>query len=105
MNGEERPAFLDSHCASDPSLRIELNELLAAEGELGSSFLEKPAIGQAHSVSSAGGSVLPPGAALGSWGDEWFPAEAGIYFLTHATRKTVINLFDLKPGKCGRSIR
>ena len=48
MDEAERPAFLDSQCASDPSLRIELNELLAAEGELGSSFLEKPAI--AHSL-------------------------------------------------------
>ena len=34
MDGEERSAFLDSQSASDPSLRIELNELLAAEGEV-----------------------------------------------------------------------
>ena len=43
MDEAERSAFLDSQCASDPSFRAELNELLAAEGELGSSFLEKPA--------------------------------------------------------------
>jgi Tol biopolymer transport system component/DNA-binding winged helix-turn-helix (wHTH) protein len=29
-------------------------------------------------------------------GGEWFPAEAGIYFLSHANGKTMINLFDLK---------
>ncbi len=32
---------------------------------------------------------------LSGLGDEWFPAETGIYFLSHANRKTVINLFDL----------
>jgi Tol biopolymer transport system component len=29
-------------------------------------------------------------------GGEWFPAEAGIYFLSHANGKTTINLFDLQ---------
>jgi len=29
-------------------------------------------------------------------GDEWFPAEAGIYFLSHPNGKTVVNLFDLQ---------
>ena len=29
-------------------------------------------------------------------GDEWFPAEAGIYFLSHPNNKTVINLFDIQ---------
>jgi Tol biopolymer transport system component len=33
---------------------------------------------------------------LSGSGDEWFPAEAGIYFLSHANRKSVINLFDLQ---------
>jgi hypothetical protein len=33
------------------------------------------------------------------WGDEWFPAGAGIYFLSHANRKPVINLFDLQTRK------
>jgi serine/threonine protein kinase/Tol biopolymer transport system component len=27
-------------------------------------------------------------------GDEWFPAEAGIYFLSHPNGKSIINLFD-----------
>ncbi len=29
-------------------------------------------------------------------GGEWFPTEAGIYFLSHANGKTMINLFDLQ---------
>jgi Tol biopolymer transport system component/DNA-binding winged helix-turn-helix (wHTH) protein len=29
-------------------------------------------------------------------GGEWFPARAGIYFLSHAKGKTMINLFDLQ---------
>src|SRR5215469_3075217 len=65
----ERSDFLDSQCASDPSLCVELKELLAAEGEIGSSFLEEPAI--EHAVSrietSSGTSVLPPGTKLGHY--------------------------------------
>jgi len=69
MDEHERSAFLDSQCASDPSLRAELKELLAAEGELGSSFLEEPAM--VHAVSRAETSdhtcVLPPGTKLGPY--------------------------------------
>src|SRR5215469_3073846 len=69
MEEEERSDFLDSQCASDPSLRAELKELLAAEGELGSSFLEEPAM--VHAVSRAETSdhtcVLPPGTKLGPY--------------------------------------
>ena len=69
MDEEERSAFLDSQCATDPSLRAELNELLAAEGEIGSSFLEKPAIvhAAAHTDTSDRGAVLPPGTKLGPY--------------------------------------
>src|SRR5664279_2765053 len=67
MDEEERSAFLDSQCATDPSLRLELNELLAAEGKLGSDFLESPALVNAvlHTDSSATGTVLAPGTKLG----------------------------------------
>jgi len=69
MDEEKRSGFLDSQCASDPSLRVELKELLAAEGEMGSSFLEEPAI--AHAVSGpgtpSGSAALPPGTKLGSY--------------------------------------
>ena len=66
MEKTDRSAFLDSQCASDPSLRIELNELLAAEGEIGSSFLEEPAIAQAASRTDHT-SVLPAGTKLGPY--------------------------------------
>ncbi len=32
-------------------------------------------------------------------GAEWFPTEPGIYFLSHASGRTVINLFDLQTRK------
>lgn len=66
---EERSAFLDSRCGSDPTLRVELNELLAAESDLRSSFLEKPAIVQAavHTDTSQRGAVLPRGTKLGAY--------------------------------------
>ncbi len=69
MDEEEQSAFLDSQCATDPSLRAELNELLAAEGEIGSSFLEKPAFAHAvfHTDSSDHGTVLPTGTKLGPY--------------------------------------
>src|SRR5215469_10143624 len=67
MDERERSVFLDSQCASDPSLRAELRELLDAEGELGSSFLEEPAIAHAVSATEASGhtSILPPGTRIG----------------------------------------
>lgn len=69
MDDEDRSAYLDSQCASDPSLRAELKELLAAEGEVGSAFLEEPALDQAasHTGSSDRGVVLPSGAKLGPY--------------------------------------
>ena len=36
-------------------------------------------------------------------GGEWFPADAGIYFLSHANGRTMINLFDLN-SRQARSI-
>jgi serine/threonine protein kinase len=67
MEEEDRSEFLDSQCASDPSLRAELKELLAAEGEIDSSFLEKPALAHAspHTQTSDQASVLPSGTKLG----------------------------------------
>jgi len=68
MDERERSAFLDSQCARDPSLRVELNELLAAEDELGSSFLENPAVAHvATNDTSSHTSVLPSGTKLGSY--------------------------------------
>ena len=39
---EERPAYLDRACASDPSLRQEVESLLASEDNIRSSFLQSP---------------------------------------------------------------
>ena len=44
LEGAERSAFLDRSCSSDHSLRQEVEKLLAAEGELPTSFLESPAV-------------------------------------------------------------
>ena len=38
---------------------------------------------------------VPGSPELSPLGDEWFPTEAGIYFLSHPNNKTVINLLDL----------
>jgi serine/threonine protein kinase len=66
---EERPAFLDRHCYSDPELRQELDTLLAAGGELDSTFLESPAIEQVASnqASSSSLSMLAVGTRLGPY--------------------------------------
>src|SRR5215472_14256338 len=69
MDEAERSAFLDSQCAGDPSLRVDLNELLAAEGEIGSNFLEQPALAQAalRTGTLTGHTVLPSGTRLGPY--------------------------------------
>ena len=69
MDEEERSGFLDSQCASESSLRGELKELLAAEGEIGSNFLEVPALAQAavRTDTTTGHEVLPPGTKLGPY--------------------------------------
>jgi RNA polymerase sigma factor (TIGR02999 family) len=69
MDEQERSAFLDIQCATDPSLRAELNELLAAEDEIGPSFLDRPAIIHAasHTDTYDRRAVLPPGTKLGPY--------------------------------------
>ncbi len=67
MDEAQRSVFLESQCASDPSLRAELRELLAAEDGINTSFLEEPAVVHAavHTESSASSSVLPQCTQLG----------------------------------------
>ena len=66
LGAAERPAFLDRNCSGDPSLRREVERLLAAEGELPSSFLESPVVALGPpSVSSVGSTVLAAGTRLG----------------------------------------
>jgi serine/threonine protein kinase/Tol biopolymer transport system component len=67
MDARERSVFLDSQCASDPSLRAELKELLAAEAEIGSEFLEEPALATFRGDSASGHAVLPSGTRLGPY--------------------------------------
>jgi eukaryotic-like serine/threonine-protein kinase len=42
LEPEERPTFLDSACAADPSLRQEVETLLASNDDLSSTFLQSP---------------------------------------------------------------
>jgi serine/threonine protein kinase len=69
LEPEKRRAFLDEHCANDPSLREELDKLLLADEELASSFLETPALIQAavRTVTSSDGAVLPVGKKMGPY--------------------------------------
>jgi hypothetical protein len=68
MDEAERSVFLDSQYASDPSLRAELNELLAAEGEINSKLPEDPAIADVAQTDTSGFSpILPPGTKLGPY--------------------------------------
>ena len=69
MDEADRSAFLDSQCGSDPCLRAELNDLLTAEGEIGSNFLEGLALAQAplRTDTGTGHAVLPSGTRLGPY--------------------------------------
>ena len=46
LPANQRSAYLDVHCAGDPALRREVEQLLAAEGNVPTSFLESPALEQ-----------------------------------------------------------
>jgi serine/threonine protein kinase len=64
----QRPAYLEHLCSSDPSLRRDVDSLLAAEHELRASFLESPAIAPTVSDQNAAASVSwKPGMMLGPY--------------------------------------
>jgi serine/threonine protein kinase/Flp pilus assembly protein TadD len=68
MDPTERSAFLEQECSNDPALRQEMDNLLAAEGELPSSFLQSPALTQvAADLGSSGSGMLAPGTKLGPY--------------------------------------
>ena len=46
LPANQRPAYLDVHCAGGPSVRRDVEQLLAAEGNVPTSFLESPALEQ-----------------------------------------------------------
>ena len=69
LDPEKRRAFLDQHCSSDLELRRELEEMLAAERDLRSSFLEAPALQQVavNPTKSFIPGVMPSGKKLGPY--------------------------------------
>jgi eukaryotic-like serine/threonine-protein kinase len=44
LEAEQRPAYLDRACASDPSLRGEVESLLDSGDDIRSSFLQSPPV-------------------------------------------------------------
>jgi hypothetical protein len=69
MRPEERDAFLDRECASDPMLRKDVDEYLSIEGKLDTEFLESPATEQVAlpSTTAAGNPILAFGTRLGPY--------------------------------------
>jgi serine/threonine protein kinase/Tol biopolymer transport system component len=67
MRPDERAAFLDRECASDPSLRKDVDEYLSIDGKLDPDFLESPAAQQVALTASTatGTTMLPAGTRLG----------------------------------------
>jgi hypothetical protein len=65
----ERDAFLNRECASDPSLRKDVDEMLSIEGKLDPDFLESPAAAQVElpGRSLASASILAAGTRLGNY--------------------------------------
>jgi serine/threonine protein kinase len=68
LRPEERGAYLDRECASDPSLRKDVDEYLSVDGKLDPEFLERPAAEQVARPSTAtGDTILPAGTRLGPY--------------------------------------
>ena len=69
LQSAERPAFLESRCAGDSSLREEVNKLLSIEAQLDSAFLESPVAAQVSilTTSTSETSMLAAGARLGPY--------------------------------------
>jgi serine/threonine protein kinase len=68
MDGAERAAYLDRQCANDPSLRQELDKLIAVEAELPDRFLGSLAVMEvASQIVSSGSAILAAGTRLGPY--------------------------------------
>jgi hypothetical protein len=69
LRPDQRGAFLDRECASDPSLRKDVDEYLSIEGKLDPEFLESPAMQHVElpAPSSLGDTALPKGTRLGNY--------------------------------------
>ena len=63
---QQRPALLDRACCADPSLRQEVEDLLASSDHVRTSFLQGPPLAeQTSQTESTTKVVLTPGAKLG----------------------------------------
>jgi eukaryotic-like serine/threonine-protein kinase len=67
LRPQERDAFLDRECASDPTLRKDVDEMLSAERKLDPEFLESPAAVEFPAGPFASTSVLAAGTRLGNY--------------------------------------
>jgi hypothetical protein len=69
LPANQRSAYLDAHCSGDAALRREVEQLLAAEGNVPTSFLECPAVERLppHTEISLSGTVLAAGTKLGPY--------------------------------------
>src|ERR1700758_5008905 len=69
MRPDERGAFLDRECASDPSLRKDVEEYLSIDGKLDPDFLDAPAAQQVALPASTatGTTMLAAGIRLGPY--------------------------------------
>jgi serine/threonine protein kinase len=69
MRPDERGVFLDRECASDPSLRRDVDEYLSIEGKLDPDFLESPAAQQVvlPTSTATGTTMLAAGTRLGPY--------------------------------------
>jgi len=69
LPANQRSAYLDVRCAGEPALRREVEQLLAAESNVPTSFLESPAVEQLppQTETSLSGTVLAAGTKLGPY--------------------------------------
>jgi serine/threonine protein kinase/Tol biopolymer transport system component len=69
LHPTERDAFLVRECASDPSLRKDVDEMLSVQGRLDPGFLESPAAGQVQfsSARATSNPILAAGRRLGPY--------------------------------------
>jgi Tol biopolymer transport system component len=69
LRPEERAAFLDRECVSDPALRKDVDQYLSIDGKLDPGFLEAPAAEHvaATATTATGNAVLAAGTHLGPY--------------------------------------
>ncbi len=80
MRPAERAVYLDRECASDASLRKDVDEMLSIEGKLRPDFLESPATQQVSlpGSSSSGNSKLAAGTRFGHYEIQALLGEGGM---------------------------